>query len=101
MAYVVKRKPKKTFDFKIEGSKKIYHVPLISDLPVNTLAKAKELRNAKGSDEEKAEKLFDFFTDIFRGDADEALDILDTEDFAELFEVYAEASNTSAATAGE
>ena len=100
MAYTLKRNKPKTFDFKIEGSKKIYHVPVLSALPVNTLAKAKELRGA-GTDEENADKLFDFFTEIFRGEADEVLDVLTIQDFAALFEAYVEASNTDSASAGE
>lgn len=100
MAYVIKRNKVKTFDFQIEGSKKVYHVPVLSALPVSTLMKARDLKDID-DDAERAEKTYDFFYDIFRDEVPEVLDILIPDDLRDLFAAYAEASNTPAASAGE
>ena len=101
MAYTVKRKNVQTFDFNIEGSDKVYHVPVLSALPVNTLKKANELRKSAANEEEANDRLFDFFVDIFDEEAKGIFDLLTGDDIIDLFAAYLEASTTPAANAGE
>ncbi len=82
MYTIAKTKPK-TFDFQIEGQKKVYSVPVLRELPLETVIKADELK-----DDASDLEALSYIKDIFDEYAPGVVDKLSAEQFALLFKAY-------------
>ena len=90
--FVVEKAKTQTFDFQIQGSKKIYKIPLLSQLPMSYIKKANKLTS--GTDEDA----FEFVNELFEKYAPGVIDELNSEQYRILIESYFE---SNAITLGE
>jgi hypothetical protein len=94
--FQVVRKKIKTFDFALPGSKKVYHVPLLKDLPMDETMQI--TGTASDGDVTMLNiKATSFIYDLFSKRAPD-VGKLTQEEFGDLFHAYQEASG---ATVGE
>lgn len=84
--FVLKKPEIKTFDFKLEGSDKVYSIPLLSQLPLERIRQASNLK--KDSNDS-----FDFINGIFEEHAKGLIETLNSEQYTMLIEGYFEASS--------
>lgn len=90
MFTVTKTKPE-TFDFQLEGSKKTYHVPVMSSLPLAQVLRLKELN----TDDPDPFDLLAVIRDVFDEFAPGVVDGLTAEQLSILFQAYTEASGVN------
>ena len=87
--FVINKTTPKTFDFRIEGTKKTYKVPLLDQLPMEYIKKAGMLQG--GSDDDA----FEYVNDLFEKYAPGVIDSLNAEQYKALVEGYFEQSAVS------
>jgi len=84
--FTLKKEKIKTFDFKVEGDKATYKIPLLSNLPMDMALQAKDLADA---DDDEA---IEFVKGIFDTYAPGVAGALTAGEFSELTSGYFEAS---------
>lgn len=84
--FVVEKQKQQTFDFQIEGLKKIHKVPLINNLPMEYIKKARNLTS--DNEEETLARTMDFTDEIFEEYAPGVIDKLTVEQYQLLIEAY-------------
>jgi hypothetical protein len=80
-----------TFDFRLEGQKKVHSVPLLSNLPLAKIRKIQEF--VKGDNkQDSAFEMIEFMRDIFGADV---IDSLTMAQATYLFEAWQKASTAN------
>lgn len=87
--FTLKKEKIETFDFKVEGDKATYKIPLLRHLPMDMALQAKDLADA---DDDEA---LEFVKDIFDSYAPGVVGGLTANEFTELTSGYFEASGVS------
>ena len=77
---------KKTWDFRLEGSKKVWSLPLLSSLPVKAARSIASIGD--GSEIEQLDKLIELFDGLCPG----LTDVANGDQLAEIIGEWAEAS---------
>ena len=88
---------KKTFDFRLEGSKEIHSVPLLQNLPIAQIRKVRDFVKDTDNEDDIFEML-DFLCEIF---GEELIDGITVDEAAYLFKAWQEASGATEETLGE
>ena len=81
--YTIPKAAPDTFDFQLEGEETVYSVPVLRELPLETVLKAEELKD-NASDLEALTYIKSIFDEYAPG----AVDRLSVEQFAFLFKAY-------------
>lgn len=91
--YKIEATEEKTFSFQPPRSKKVYSVPLLTNLPLSQLMKAqKYYKDIDGNDDFSVLEFFEFLSEIFEPYAPGVIESLKVEEAAFLFKAYQEAS---------
>ena len=92
--YKIAAAEEKTFSFQPPRSKKVYSVPLLTNLPLSQLLKAqKYYKDIDGDDDFNVLEFFEFLSEIFEPYAPGVIETLKVEEAAFLFKAYQDASS--------